>query len=198
MKKMNKKLYLGAMILSLGMLLLAICAAVALAIAAMNQMVQLPTAITFGIQIFALGIFQFVVTNTFVTIFLIMRMWSVIQDGQARMTPGQAVGFLFVPFYNLYWIFQVWGGFQKDYNDYLNRYRMTVPPLPPGMYEAYPILSILCLIPFLGILVAPVGLFVFLSLISKTCDAVNNLLETDGQRRLTIPVSVQNPLMARS
>src|SRR5215472_4189380 len=40
---------------------------------------------------------------------LIYQMWQSIQDGHARTTPGKAVGFLFIPFFNLYWMFQaVW------------------------------------------------------------------------------------------
>jgi hypothetical protein len=31
----------------------------------------------------------------------IYRMWASIEDGQARMTPGKAVGFCFIPLFNL-------------------------------------------------------------------------------------------------
>jgi hypothetical protein len=35
------------------------------------------------------------------------RAWKCLQPGGlARTTPGKAIGFLFIPFFNLYWIFQ--------------------------------------------------------------------------------------------
>src|SRR4051812_41137726 len=53
---------------------------------------------------------------------LIYKSWAAIQDGQASTSPAAAVGFCFVPFFNLYWVFQVWLGFAVDYNDYLRRH----------------------------------------------------------------------------
>ena len=66
----------------------------------------------------------FLVVHVVVTFLVIWRMWSAIQDGHARTTPGKAIGFLFIPFFNVYWIFQVWGGFPADYNKYSERYRL--------------------------------------------------------------------------
>jgi hypothetical protein len=40
---------------------------------------------------------------------LLHKAWASIQDGQTSVSPGKAVGFLFIPFYNFYWIFRaVW------------------------------------------------------------------------------------------
>ncbi len=36
---------------------------------------------------------------------LVYRMWAQIQSGHPRTTPACAVGFLFIPLFNLYWIF---------------------------------------------------------------------------------------------
>lgn len=49
---------------------------------------------------------------------LLYRCWMIIQDGEARTTPGRAVGFLFVPFFNLYWIHVVTVGLAEDMNRY--------------------------------------------------------------------------------
>ena len=47
---------------------------------------------------------------------LLHKMWSSIQFSKPRTTPGKAVKYLFIPFYNYYWYFQVYQGFAQDYN----------------------------------------------------------------------------------
>jgi multisubunit Na+/H+ antiporter MnhB subunit len=55
--------------------------------------------------------------------------WKAIQDGYARTTPGKAIGFLFIPFFNFYWVFQVTWGFAKDYNAFLDRHSINAQKL---------------------------------------------------------------------
>lgn len=130
-----------------------------------------------GIQLIAilgiLGFVQFLLVQMIYTFVILWKMWSSIQDGQARTTPGKAIGFLFIPFFNVYWIFQVWGGFPRDYNNYVDRRGLAVPHLSSGILTTYPVLILLTAIPFLGIVVALVNMFLFASIISRTCDAVN-------------------------
>lgn len=42
------------------------------------------------------------------------RCWKAIPEEFARMTPGKAVGYLFIPFFNLYWLFPSVGGLGGD------------------------------------------------------------------------------------
>ena len=80
----------------------------------------------------------------------VYRMWDVIQTGGlARMTPGRAVGFLFIPIFNLYWIFQVFPGFATDYNATLRNQELGLPPLPRGLFVAYAVL-VLVAVPVLN------------------------------------------------
>ncbi len=131
-----------------------------------------------GVLIF-LSIAPFLITQIILTFVVIYKMWSSIQGGRAtRTTAGKAVGFLFIPFFNLYWLFQVWGGFPTDYNRYLEEYSLPIPKLSNGLYIAYPILT---LIPLLGILLAPI---VFIIVIAKTCNAVNRLADAKQYRQL--------------
>ncbi|HUV53539.1 MAG TPA: hypothetical protein VMW64_10785, partial [Dehalococcoidia bacterium] len=51
--------------------------------------------------IIPISIFVFVVVCVF-----IHKAWASIQDGHARTGPCKALGFLFIPFFNFYWIFQ--------------------------------------------------------------------------------------------
>jgi hypothetical protein len=71
-----------------------------------------------------------------VTCVLVYRMWASIQDGHARMTPAKAVGFLFIPLFSVYWIFQVLCGFATDYNAHVSRRHLRLPKLNRTLFLA--------------------------------------------------------------
>lgn len=90
---------------------------------------------------------------------ILYKCWQQIQDGYARTSPGKAVGFLFIPFYNLYWIFQAYPGFVRDSNAYIQRHGLPVKLQDEGLATAYCVLTLLCLVPYLNVL-AGLALFV--------------------------------------
>ncbi len=47
---------------------------------------------------------------------LLHKSWSLVQDGKAMTTPGMAVGFLFLPFFHLYWVFVAIYGLAGELN----------------------------------------------------------------------------------
>jgi len=110
------------------------------------------------------------------------KAWKAIQDGHARTTPGKAVGFLFIPFFNLYWIFQAFWGFAKDYNSYLSRHGMSVAQLSTGLFLIYCILILVSLvtqwIPVLGSVIGIVNWVILLLIVNSVCDGVNKLPQT--------------------
>ncbi|HKQ72923.1 MAG TPA: hypothetical protein VJ810_04285 [Blastocatellia bacterium] len=108
---------------------------------------------------------------------LTYKMWGAIQDGYARTSPGRAIGMLFVPFYNFYWVFQVYRGFAEDFNSFSFRYSINAPLLPAGLFTAYGTLIICGVIPFVGWFFVAANFFVLLAMISKICDAVNSIPE---------------------
>ena len=108
---------------------------------------------------------------------LFYKMWSAIQDGHARMIPGKAVGFLFIPLFNVFWSFQVIWGFAKDYNAYTRRHCLTLPDLPEGLFLTYTILAFTGWIPVVGLLLNIADYFIALLMISRICTAVNALPE---------------------
>lgn len=67
----------------------------------------------FEIPLFAGAVLQYI---------LIYKFWQVIQDGFARTSPGKAVGFLFIPFFNFYWMYVAYHGLAKDMNAYIDRH----------------------------------------------------------------------------
>jgi uncharacterized membrane protein len=68
----------------------------------------------FPLLVVPLSIYVCVVVCVF-----IYRAWASIQDGHVRTGPCKALGFLFIPFFNFYWIFQAVWGFAVDFNKYL-------------------------------------------------------------------------------
>ena len=183
--KMNKKLYLGIYLTSF-------IAALLTALTLITGLLLIPKMTTASRELWltvltslaVFGLLQFAVTSLICVCLMLYKMWDSINDGRSRTTPGKAIGFLFIPFFNFYWIFQVWGGFPADYNAYLNRQQLSVPHLSPGIYAAYPILSLLSALPVVGVISAIIGTFVFLAVISKACDAVNLLEAAVHERHL--------------
>lgn len=60
---------------------------------------------------------------------LLYRLWKIIQDGVTRTTPGKAVGYLFIPGYNLYWYFRAFRGFSIETNAFIDRHYILHPEL---------------------------------------------------------------------
>ncbi len=60
----------------------------------------------------------FLIYSYVVFLLLIYKMWKAVPVTVARTTPGKAVGFLFIPVFNLYWLFQALWGWSRDWNSY--------------------------------------------------------------------------------
>jgi hypothetical protein len=60
---------------------------------------------------------------------LIYKLWKVVQDGYASTSAGKAVGFLFIPLFNYYWMFRAFWGLSKDLNAYIDRHFANRPEL---------------------------------------------------------------------
>jgi hypothetical protein len=112
---------------------------------------------------------------------LLYRAWSAIQDGDASTTPEKAVGFIFIPFYNFYWIFKAWYGFARDYNRYIERHDLNTPKLEESLFLGFCILFICVMVPFLSYLAALPFLAIFIITADKTIDAINGLLALQAE-----------------
>lgn len=108
---------------------------------------------------------------------LIYKAWSAIQDGHARTTPGKAAGFMLIPLFNIYWIFQAIYGFAQDYNKFIARNSRKVPPLEEKIFLAYPIAILACIIPLVNLLAAPASLVLAIIVAIKMIDGVNALAD---------------------
>lgn len=47
---------------------------------------------------------------------LLYKFWKLVPADEAETTPGKAVGFLFIPFFNIYWSFVAWYDLAKHYD----------------------------------------------------------------------------------
>ena len=103
------------------------------------------------------------------------KSWAVIQDGHARTTPGKAIGFCFIPFFNFYWIFQGIWGLSKDFNAYFQRYDLSLKKLPEKLFLSFCILCLAMWIPVLGFMFFIVNYFIGLLIVSGLCDAINTV-----------------------
>ena len=115
-----------------------------------------------------------------VAMILWYKAWETIQDGNARTTPGKAIGFLFIPIFNFYWIFQAFLGFSKDYNSYVKRHNISISPIPEGLFLTSCILTVVGFvinrIPVLGSMYALISFGIWIAVMNNVCNAVNNLV----------------------
>ena len=100
--------------------------------------------------------------------------WSLVPRRYDGPTPGQAIGFLFIPFFNLYWIFRVIPGLSTTLQQMQEDRRA---PRPHGAgYGVGLTASIVMLIPYVGALS-----FIFMVIwINMANTAVNKLIRIES------------------
>jgi hypothetical protein len=82
---------------------------------------------------------------------LLYKVWDLIQDGHARTTPGTAVSLMFLPLFNLYWVFVAFYGLAQDLITYRRRHgRRDMPRTSPGLALAFCILFVCTFLPFVN------------------------------------------------
>jgi len=113
------------------------------------------------------------------------RLWKFIIEQSKQFglapsieTPGKAVGFLFIPFFNYYWIFIAYGKLAKDLNA-LAKQKGVEPSASEGLGITIPILIILGIIPFVGYLTSFVASFIlvpiYFSGVIKLCSHLKSV-----------------------
>lgn len=89
---------------------------------------------------------------------LLYRAWRIVYDGRRGPSPGRAVGFLFVPFFNVYWVFVALWGLARRLNRTVRRHDLDVPTASQPLGFAMSVYSCLVYlpIPFAGLV--PLGM----------------------------------------
>jgi hypothetical protein len=63
--------------------------------------------------------------GTVALLVFLYRAWDAIQDGWTAVSPGSAVGLLFVPCFNFYWVFVGVAGLAGEVNAFVHRHRLA-------------------------------------------------------------------------
>lgn len=187
----NKGASFGKVIgLSFGGLLALIAGIIPLVLSVQKNKFDSPEFIS-GIALVIVGL-ALCVWGVVLTYIYIYRAWLYIQDGYSRTTPGKAVGFLFIPFFNIYWIFQAYWGWAQDYNKYIKRYNLNIPEVPEGLFLAIAILNAVMAIPYIGALASLPYLIISIIVFSKTCKTINSLaiIHNLGVQSQSLPASI--------
>ena len=126
-----------------------------------------------------LGLIAIVVGSVFNCI-LLHRLWTVIQGEDSRTTPGKAVGFCFIPFFSLYWIFQAYLGWAVDYNRHAKRIGLENSSANEGVALWFCILLVCGGIPCLGYFTIIGALVLSILFLNNAIDSANALIEFQG------------------
>lgn len=132
---------------------------------------------------------------------LLYQLWKVIPTDLARTTPGKAVGFNFIPFFNLYWMFVAYEGLGADMNKALVRRRIPYKVnLSLGLTYCMLVL-IACfafvswvLIALVIMLIAPVIILVQFYFFRSAKNGAVLMLEQGGLHSEPLPDVLQTPV----
>lgn len=115
---------------------------------------------------------------------LIYRMWKAIPAATARTTPGKAVGFLFIPVFNLYWWFPALWGWSQDWNSYAANSEGRIRPSSEGLALSIAVFSAIggsigtiagfAGAPWLGTVLAAPNYVLIPVFIFQVCTVLNN------------------------
>jgi uncharacterized protein DUF4339 len=109
---------------------------------------------------------------------LLYKLWSVIQDGEARTTPGKGVGFMFIPFFNYYWQFVAFWGLAQDMNKYTRARSIQAPVINEQLAMIVCILFCCGIIPYLGVLAVVAAVIMQILVLKDMRDAAIAILRT--------------------
>jgi predicted RNA-binding Zn-ribbon protein involved in translation (DUF1610 family) len=110
-------------------------------------------------------------------LFLIYKLWTTVQDERAATTPGKAIGFLFIPFFNLYWQFVALWGLAKDLNRHSREYRIDAPRANEGLALASCVVYCCSLIPYVGSLLSLVAFLLGIIALKGMCATAIAILQ---------------------
>ena len=120
-----------------------------------------------------------VIAGTVFMFMLIYQFWKLIPSDIAQTTPGRAVGFSFIPFYNYYWVFIACKGLGEDMNKTLQRYGVQ-NRINGGLGLTACILFCCSAIPWIGFLPAIAHFVVMIFFLKSVKDGAIAMLEQEG------------------
>ena len=126
--------------------------------------IPVPTGLGIAGILYVIGLIASLALSV-LTLIYVYRAWKYIQDlPGVTSTPGKAIGFMFIPFFNLYWLFIAYWGWSKDYNRRRTMTNNDGPEASEGLFMVF------CILTLIGL-----SVFVFPPVMAKLCKAVNHL-----------------------
>jgi hypothetical protein len=169
-KTISKKLYLSSILVCLGIAFL-------LTLTIQNALLNGGIEISIFWFLFIIDIL-FAICGIVIFMILIYELWKIIPADYCRTTPGKAVGFLFIPLFNYYWIFQVLLGWTKDFNSYTSKNNLNVQKMPEDVALALSIVSIISTLSFIQIYAFLANFILLTIFINRSIEGVNSLART--------------------
>lgn len=115
--------------------------------------------------------FPLMILQLIFTSILHYQLWDAVPVSSRSTSPGKAVGFLFIPFFNFYWYFPSYVGLSKSIE------KATGKPAADGLAVTYAVMSVLGwfvgVIPYLGFLFELAHFVVWLLFVLSVSKAVN-------------------------
>jgi hypothetical protein len=107
--------------------------------------------------------------------FLVYQMWAAMQDAPGAIPPGKAVGFLFIPLFNIYWVFRAIWGWPAVYNAWRVQQGLDLPAVPSAPFLVLILAGMATAIPVIGPAVGVGSALLFIYLVNRICRAINAL-----------------------
>ncbi len=84
---------------------------------------------------------------------LLYRYWELFQSEKTSITPGRAVGFCFIPVFNLYWMFEAYYSLSGVMNRWVDERKLDSRlGVTPALALSYPILGVISVIPYVNLI----------------------------------------------
>jgi hypothetical protein len=134
--------------------------------------------------IYLVGVIVMLLSGVFFCINL-YRAWACLQSGGVQVTPGKAIGFMFIPFFNLYWVFVAINGLPKEWNRIVASYEdlKAAPRLSETTFLLYSI----------GVFFFPLALVMIFPMMSQLCKGINFF----ASRQKALATAAYSPFGAR-
>jgi hypothetical protein len=118
-----------------------------------------------------------IIAGTVIYYILLYRFWLLIQDGKARTSPGKAVGFCFIPLFNIYWIYVAIVGLAEDMNLYCRERNIEGPMPSKGLALAQFITILVSCVPYIGIPVSIAAMVIQIILTKQFVETSVKIME---------------------
>jgi hypothetical protein len=109
---------------------------------------------------------------------LFFKSWAAIQDGKQKITPGKAVGFLFIPIFNYYWQFVAIHGLGKQLNRYCSDRGIAGKQVNEQLTLAQCIIFCTLWVPYLNIVTGIIFLIIFIIVWKSVAETVALIVAT--------------------